>query len=112
MLFPWVIRRVLKVEEPERIVKLNVRAILQNLRDNGHIVADTSEVDMEYQPDPLPFPYLTDRQDWRILDPQGEIRGWVPISPTLQQEDETVENESKTPADEIDETEVLGEVRI
>ena len=112
VLFPWVIRRVLKVEEPERIVKLNVRAILQNLRDNGHIVADTNEVDMEYQPDPLPFPYLTDRQDWRILDPQGEIRGWVPISPALQQEDETVENESRTSADEIDETEVLGEVRI
>jgi len=114
VLFPFVIRRVLKVEEPERIVKLNVRAILQSLRDNGHIVADTSKLDMEEEDEQQAsrFPNLSGRQDWRILDPQGGIRGWVPVSPALQLEDETVEDESRTPADEIDETEVLGEVRI
>lgn len=114
VLFPWLIRRVLKIEEPERIVRLNVRAILQALRDNGHVVADTSKTDMDEdeQADKDTPSRSTFRQDWRILDKKGGIRGWVPISPGLEPEEETVVDESMPPADEVDETEVLGEVRI
>lgn len=115
VLFPWLIRRVLKVEEPDRIVKLNVRAILQTLRDNGHVVADTSKADMEEGAQDVNDASVNSsstRQDWRILDAKGGIRGWVPVSPALEPEEESVVHESTTPANEIDETEVLGEVRI
>lgn len=112
VLFPWLIRRVLKVEEPERIVKLNVRAILQTLRDNGHVVADTSKAEIEEgDQEAKTAPIASTRQDWRILDTKGGIRGWVPISPTLEEEESMVD-ERRTPADGVDETEVLGEVRI
>jgi platelet-activating factor acetylhydrolase len=110
ILFPWSIRRFLKVEDPERIVKLNVRAILQSLRENGHIVADTSALHMEEET--AERDKATSGADPRILDRKGGISGWLPISPELEADEEGVVDESRTPSDEIDETEVLGEVRI
>ncbi|SPO06839.1 related to acetylhydrolase [Cephalotrichum gorgonifer] len=41
VLFPWLLRRALKVEEPERVTRLNLRAMLQFLRRNGVPVART-----------------------------------------------------------------------
>ena len=116
ILFPWSIRRFLKVEDPERIVKLNVRAILQSLRENGHIVADTSAFDMEEETADRDKAASAGRQshrvDARILDRKGGISGWLPISPALEQYEEDMTEERRTPSDAIDETEVVGEVRI
>ena len=115
ILFPWVLRRFLKVEEPERIAKLNVRAILQSLRENGHVVADTSAFDMEetVHRDKLVSAALEPHEvDPRILDTKGGISGWMPISPALEPDEESVVEESRISADEVEETEVLGEVRV
>jgi platelet-activating factor acetylhydrolase len=47
ILFPWVTKRVFASEEPERVLRLNVRAILQLMRERGAAVAPTSAEDME-----------------------------------------------------------------
>lgn len=47
VLFPWVTKKVLKADNPERMLMLNTRAILQVMRENGVEVADTSKMDME-----------------------------------------------------------------
>lgn len=41
VLFPWAVKRIFKGEQPERILRLNTRAILQFLRENGVNVART-----------------------------------------------------------------------
>ncbi|KAK3402908.1 platelet-activating factor acetylhydrolase, isoform II-domain-containing protein [Sordaria brevicollis] len=41
VLFPWAVKRIFKGEQPERILRLNTRAILQFLRENGVKVART-----------------------------------------------------------------------
>ncbi|KAK1780412.1 platelet-activating factor acetylhydrolase, isoform II-domain-containing protein [Copromyces sp. CBS 386.78] len=41
VLFPWAVKKIFKGEQPERILRLNVRAILQFLRENGVSVART-----------------------------------------------------------------------
>jgi platelet-activating factor acetylhydrolase len=116
ILFPWSIRRFLKVEDPERIVKLNVRAILQSLRENGHIVADTSVFDMDEETAGQDKAILTARKshgvDSRILDRKGGISGWMPISPAPETDEDGLVEESRTLSDEVDETGVLGEVRM
>ena len=47
LLFPWITRKALKAEEPERTLRLNVRAILESLRRSGISVANTSKLNME-----------------------------------------------------------------
>ncbi|CAK7233594.1 hypothetical protein SCUCBS95973_008647 [Sporothrix curviconia] len=41
LLFPWLTKKVFGAEEPERAIRLNLRAILQMLRANGVAVART-----------------------------------------------------------------------
>ncbi|KAK3494072.1 platelet-activating factor acetylhydrolase, isoform II-domain-containing protein [Neurospora crassa] len=41
VLFPWAVKKIFKGEQPERILRLNTRAILQFLRENGVSVART-----------------------------------------------------------------------
>ena len=83
VLFPFVTKMALKAQEPERTLKLNVRAVLQAMRGNGIEVADTSDVDMEvvkgegkeevngYASAPV--------QDRSILLTDGSVRGWIPV---------------------------------
>ncbi|KAB2581028.1 Platelet-activating factor acetylhydrolase [Lasiodiplodia theobromae] len=83
ILFRWVVKKVLKTDEPERYLKLNVRAILQVLRENGTEVADTSRIDMEEAG-------ASDENqgkagDWKILETNGAVRGWVALSTSLDQ---------------------------
>jgi len=47
VLFPWVTTKIFGVKEPERVLKLNTRAILQVLRESGIRVANTSAQDLE-----------------------------------------------------------------
>ena len=74
ILFPWLTKRFLKAEEPERILKLNMRAVLQMLRQSGTEVAKTSAEDMELSQE------KAGEQDLAILDPNAGIRAWTAIS--------------------------------
>ena len=60
ILFPWLAKRFTKAEEPERILELNTRAMVQVVREAGIEVAG--------------------EEDKEILDPQSGIRRWVPVS--------------------------------
>ena len=71
ILFPWVVKKFLAVEEPERIMQLNVRAVLQLLRDRGLEVSATSAADMELEDKTRDV----DR-DMFIFGRNEEIRGW------------------------------------
>ena len=85
-LFPWLTRKIFKAEDPERTVRLNVRAILENLRRSGIKVADTSKADMELEASDISGPReIEEKQRWplgqdhRILNPDGNVRGWVAV---------------------------------
>merc|ERR1719456_22547 len=75
ILFGWLIKRVLKTEQPpERYIKLNARAILEVLRENGYEVAETSAADREEEEQSSKegvTTALTKTGDWKILDPNG-----------------------------------------
>ena len=84
-LFPWTTKKIFKAEDPERTMRLNVRAILESLRRSGVRVADTSASDMEME---IEGPDAQQRegdqmlplaQDHRILATDGSVRGWIAI---------------------------------
>ena len=86
VLFPWMTRKALNAEEPERTMRLNVRAILEYLRRSGIAVTDTSKLDMEIHEDAgVKVPGLGDEnrlplgQDHKILATDGSVRGWVAV---------------------------------
>lgn len=72
ILFPWVTRKFFAVEEPERIMRLNIRAILQLLRERNIPVSPTSASDMEMDPETD----MATENDTKIFGKDGEIRGW------------------------------------
>ena len=115
MLFPWVTKKFAKADEPERTLRLNVRAILEVLRGNGVEVAETSDVDMEVEkmrkdsvkenghinghsnghtkPQPTKtHPSASTTQDHNILSTDGSVRGWV----ALQLNTKNTDNEEAT----------------
>ena len=47
ILFPWATKKIFKVEEPERIMKFNVMAVLAVMRRNGIVVAKDSKIDVD-----------------------------------------------------------------
>ncbi|RAL62856.1 hypothetical protein DID88_004697 [Monilinia fructigena] len=51
ILFPWVTKKVFAAEEPERIMRLNVRAVMQLLRERGIEVSKTRKEDLELEVD-------------------------------------------------------------
>ncbi|CAG8960267.1 hypothetical protein HYFRA_00012787 [Hymenoscyphus fraxineus] len=89
MLFPWVTKRFLAIEEPERIMRLNVRAITQLLRDRGIEVSETSHEDMEYE-DPNAEATKKDDKIFR----RGAVRGWEWISTDISEMMDINEQES------------------
>ena len=89
LLYPNLTKRFMKALDPERTMRLNVRAILESLRRSGIRVADTSVVDMELttggEPnnpkeveDKQAFPLS---QDHTILATDGSVKGWIAVSP-------------------------------
>ncbi|KAL1624711.1 hypothetical protein SLS56_007687 [Neofusicoccum ribis] len=105
ILFRWVTKKFLKTDEPERYLKLNVRAILQVLRESGTEVAATSRIDMEEaeateQKEGLVA--ATDKSgDLKILETNGSVRGWIPLSTTLDETGKSnPENPSKASAEQ------------
>ncbi|KAL6713809.1 hypothetical protein ACLMJK_008301 [Lecanora helva] len=87
-LFPFLTRKVFKAEDPERTMRLNVRAILESLRRSGIKVADSSAADMEIRMPEMDvsgakqleqkqmFPLS---QDYLILAEEGGVKGWVRV---------------------------------
>jgi platelet-activating factor acetylhydrolase len=108
ILFPVVLGRFLKIREPERLLRLNTRAMMQVMRQNGFQVADPSERDwFDRNDEQLPSGTNSSKvsissadsstssaggfsieqekevenrsQDFAILDPAGKVRGWKPV---------------------------------
>ncbi|KAM0314860.1 hypothetical protein ACHAO8_004337 [Botrytis cinerea] len=71
VLFPWVTKKVFAAEEPERIMKLNVRAIMQLLRERGVEVGKTCKEDLE-----LDKGEVDTDNDLKIFGKDGGVRGW------------------------------------
>lgn len=96
VLFPWLTKKAFKAVEPERTLRLNVRAILEVMRVNGTEVGDTSSVDMEEEvksKHTLANGHANGHvhgsvgnlatslgQDHKILAADGSVRGWVALS--------------------------------
>lgn len=59
ILFPWIAFRFTKAEEPERILELNTRAMVQVIREAGIEVAGSADLE--------------------ILTKDGEIRRWISV---------------------------------
>jgi platelet-activating factor acetylhydrolase len=101
VLFPWVTKKWMGADEPERTIRLNVRAILQMLRENGISVEDTRMIDAEEENEskatdmalvhekPL-RPGASEAQDWAIMANDGNVRAWIWVSLN-----EMTENERK-----------------
>ena len=103
VLFPWLTKRAFKAEEPERTLRLNVRAILEVLRQNGQELANTSDIHMEERDsssqiisqahkngsiraehkDQLARKIGSENtiigQDQKILAKDGAVRGWIAL---------------------------------
>lgn len=73
ILFPFITGKLMKAREPERLLTLNTRAVLQLLRNGGLEVADTSAVDREASS-------ADDESADAILRDDGSVRGWVSVS--------------------------------
>ena len=83
ILFPWITKKALKVDEPERTLRLNVRAILETMRRGGISVADSSALDMDIGDDQGLRSELNGAalgQDQVILSRDGRIQGWVMVN--------------------------------
>jgi platelet-activating factor acetylhydrolase len=121
LLFPWLTSKVLKTKDPERLLNLNVRAILQLLRINNVDVAPTNKSELEADGITIDSGSETDSDadgkqtpdksralalDARILDPNGGVPGWFSIS-TDSAEALHTEEDYKTPSAELDEAQAL-----
>jgi platelet-activating factor acetylhydrolase len=79
VLFPWVTTKVFGAKEPERVLKLNTRAILQVMRDSGIRVANTSAQDLEISETLAKDKSLA--QDTTILSgTKDSVRDWINVS--------------------------------
>lgn len=104
VLFPWVTTKVFGAKEPERVLKLNVRAILQVLRNSKIEVANTSLEDLELGEEAKSL-----LEDDKILSrTKDSVRGWISLGtdPEPQVDPKT----NKGPGDAVMEGEVLGQM--
>jgi platelet-activating factor acetylhydrolase len=72
-LFPWIGRRFLNAENPERTILLNVRAILQLFRERGVRVEAFKKTQEVGEKD-------ADGKDEDILAADAKVEGWTPLS--------------------------------
>jgi platelet-activating factor acetylhydrolase len=112
VLFPWVTKKFLAAEEPERVIKLNVRAILQVLRNQGIEIGATSAADMELSDTAK----VETNDDKLILGKEEQVRGWNWLSTDMEDladvDDEAEaagkgKDEMKAPTDAVVENELL-----
>ncbi|KAI4647467.1 uncharacterized protein J4E79_010325 [Alternaria viburni] len=121
VLFPWVTTKVFGAKEPERVLRLNTRAILQMLRENGARVANTSAADLELEDEAGP-----PAKSWNLVNDttilsrtKDSVRGWVNVSVDGEERRgeekvmsplEKVGSAGKGPGDAVVEGEALGQV--
>jgi platelet-activating factor acetylhydrolase len=100
ILFPWFTRRVFAAEEPVRVMKLNVRAILQLLREQRVPVSATSAADMELESKTN----SATQGDSRIFSTEpGVIRGWNYLSINADDlSDVTIDDDSDSDTNSLD----------
>lgn len=72
ILFPYITKKLMKAQDPERLLKLNMRAVLQMLRENDVEIAPTSREDREVQDE-------DEKSEDNILRGGAAIRGWTTI---------------------------------
>lgn len=100
LLFPNITKWLAKAPEPERMLRLNVRAILEVMRRGG--VQGLSGLDKEVTLENKNLQEssdssLTAENDWRILSPDPNVvRGWIhvpaaPIGQNITKEADSVE---------------------
>jgi platelet-activating factor acetylhydrolase len=99
VLFPWFTRKVFAAEEPERVMKLNVRAILQLLRERHVPVSATSAADMELASETNSVIH----DDTRIFTTEpGVTRGWNYLSINADDlSDVNIDDDSDSDADSL-----------
>ena len=115
VLFPWLTKRFLKAQEPERTLRLNFRAILEVLRQAGIEVSRVLEIeseelsrsgqpartlgksirthptqDIKTRERTAPHQsFASEVEDDKILGTDGSIRGWIALD--LQEENSETE---------------------
>jgi platelet-activating factor acetylhydrolase len=83
VLFPWVTTKVFGAKEPDRVLRLNTRAILQVMRESGIRVANTSAQDLEVTEADSKDKSLA--QDALILSStKDSVRDWVNLSADME----------------------------
>ena len=116
LLYPWLTRKVMKADEPERTLRLNIRAILEQLRRSGIEVESTSALDLEIEQDQevdLPADGWPLGQDHKILRADGKVRGWVAVDVDHERErlgllsKSVAEKEPLSPGDAVMRNEVM-----
>ncbi|KAL5120456.1 hypothetical protein ACEQ8H_001746 [Pleosporales sp. CAS-2024a] len=79
VLFPWVTTKIFGTKEPERVLRLNTRAILQVMRESGIRVANTSPQDLEMTE--VHAKNNSTSQDTMILSrASNSVRDWINLS--------------------------------
>lgn len=79
VLFPWMTTKIFGAKEPERVLRLNTRAILQVMRNSGIRVGNTSARDLELSGDHATETNLV--HDTAILSAtKNSVRDWVNLS--------------------------------
>lgn len=83
VLFPWVTTKIFGAKEPERVLRLNTRAILQVMRDSDIRVANTTPQDLEI--DDAKAMDKSVAQDTTILSrTKDSVRDWVNLSADME----------------------------
>lgn len=101
VLFPWVTTKIFGAKEPERVLRLNTRAILQVMRNSGIRVANTSAQDLELSGDSTKDTSLA--QDTTILSTtKDSVRDWINLS------DDIVEDAGKAHATPVEGKSLVG----
>jgi platelet-activating factor acetylhydrolase len=91
ILFPYLTKRFLAIEEPKRIMRLNVRAITQLLRNNDIEVGPTSRADLEME-EGSPEPTNSDDK----IFTKGAVRAWKFISTDSSDVDDAGDEERRS----------------
>lgn len=116
VLFPWATAKVFGAREPERVLRLNVRAILQVLRNNGTHVSATSAADREVEGEVAgkgEEAHGEVESDEAILSTSVEsVRGWICIGDKAGERVEGVKEKEKVgmgPGEAVLQKEAFGQ---
>lgn len=106
VLFPWVTTKVFGAKEPERVLRLNARAMLQVMRNADIEVAATSKEDMELA-DVEGLEKGVPRDERILSHAEDSVRGWISLDTELSGDKSKVK---KGPGEAMVEGEALGKV--